>query len=103
MPAGDLQAEFLFHLADRARVVVFAGAKMTGGARVVMAGKGVLGGRPLLDEEPTPKVEEENVDCAVTQSSRMDFYTRRSTDDPVRSVNDIEPFIRRLFQMRSEL
>ena len=61
----QLQAQFFVQLALGAGVVIFTSVEMTGSARVIPAGKRILGYRPFLDEQFAALIEYKNVDGAM--------------------------------------
>ena len=93
MPARDVETEFFAKFPCGAGVVVFAGVEMAGGAGIVAAGKGVLGGSALLDEELAGVIEHEDVDGTVAESQSVDLPAGGAADDPVRGVHDVEDFV----------
>lgn len=90
----DVQSQFLAQLPNCTRIIVFAAAKVTGGAGVVAPRKGVFVRGAFLDEEFSLVVEDKDVDRTVPQFTRMDFGTERLADHPVGLVHNVEDFVR---------
>jgi len=91
--AGEVDAEFLMHFAESARIVILAAIDVPGSGGIPNAGVVVLFVRAFLEEEFSPGIEDEDVNGAVFQSLAVNFAAGKLANNLVAIVYNIENFV----------